>query len=252
MIKLNSRCIIISSPCPKGGLGKSLIHTQMSLAVATFNKGLKVTLFDADPQSTSIEFFNDRKLNNLPALSNLNILKKKSDSTFLQDMIDASYVSDFIFIDTAGADTMDLTKVQFISDIAYHICDVSKASTYKSKEFELAILADNENRKQLGNSESCIYKTFYNGVSPIPNVAKNQLNKCRKPVDDLVATGMIQQCAFNISRREPFTECMNTGASIFELDTTNKIKSYYNAKVEIQKLYLDIMNTRHNIIKTRG
>lgn len=252
MLKTNKRCVIISIPCPKGGLGKSLIHTQMSLAVAIFNKGLRVTLFDADPQSTSIEFFNDRIINKLPALPNLNIVKKQSDSSFLQDIIDASYNSDFIFIDTAGADTMDLTKVQFISDIAYHVCDVSKASTYKSKEFELAILADNENRKLLGNSESCVYKTFYNGVSPIPNVAKNQLNKCKKPVDDLIATGMIKQCEFNISRREPFTECMNTGASIFELDTSNKVMSYYNAKVEIQKLYLDIMNNRHNIIKIRG
>ncbi|WP_221035075.1 hypothetical protein, partial [Pseudomonas savastanoi] len=107
-------------------------------------------------------------------------------------------------------------------------------------------------RKKNGNPKSCVYKTFYNGISPIPNVAKKQLSKCRKPVDDLVATGLIQQCDFNICRREPFTECMNTGASIFELDKENKVLSYYNAKLEIKKLYLDFMNTRHNIIKTRG
>lgn len=252
MIENKNNCIIASSPDIKGGLGKTFIHAQCALAVAMFNKGMEVIIFDADPQQSMIELMADREKNKLPKLQNLKIIKKESDSTFAQDIVDASYTSDFIFIDTAGADNIDLTKVQYLSDIAYHLCDVSNVSTYKSKEFEVGILADIKLRKETGITKSCIYKTFYNGISPIPNVAKKQLSKCRKPVDDLVATGLTQQCDFNICRREPFTECMNTGASIFELDKENKIMSYHNAKLEIKALYLDFMNTRHNIIKNRG
>lgn len=252
MLKTNKRCVIISIPDIKGGLGKTLINAQCALAISKFNRGLKVTIIDADPQQTLIELMADRIKNKFTKLDNLEFLTKKTDSTFAQEIIDASNISDFVFIDTAGADILDLTKVQFYSDISYHLCDVSNASTYKSVEFERGILNDIKHRKEKNNPESCIYKTFFNGLSPIPNVAMKQLSKCRKPVDELVATGLVQQCDFNISRREPFTECMNVGASIFELDTANKIVSYFNAKSEIKNLYLDLMNTRHNIIKCRG
>lgn len=252
MIKPKNNCIVISFPDIKGGLGKTLMIAQSALAIAMFNRGLNITIIDADPQQTLMELFADRVKNKFPVLNNLKVIKKNSDSTFAQEIIEAIKISDFVFIDTAGADVLDLTKVQFYSDISYHLCDVSNASTYKSREFEIGIKNDINHRSNNKNTESCIYKTFYNGVSPIPKIAMKQLSRCRKPVDDLVATGLVQQCYFNISRREPFTECMNTGASIFELDTANKINSYLNAKNEIKDLTLDILNTRHNIIKIRG
>ena len=95
----------------KGGCGKSTLATNISASLAV--KGKDVMLVDADKQNSSSNWFLDRS--ELPDLPPVHSVQKYDD--IRASIIDLNTRYEYVIIDAAGRDSVELRTAMLVADI---------------------------------------------------------------------------------------------------------------------------------------
>lgn len=101
---------IISFASPKGGSGKTTAALLLATEIA--QKGISVTIIDADPENYIHSW---SKLPDKPA--NLKIIKSPKENTIIDDIHRASEESSFVIIDLEGTANMLVAYAMSMSDL---------------------------------------------------------------------------------------------------------------------------------------
>ncbi|KPW62922.1 methyl-accepting chemotaxis protein [Pseudomonas syringae pv. broussonetiae] len=235
MIAENKNGLAITATNTKGGVSKTDSIFNLAYAAAINEPNKSVLIVNADNQKTLEHRYNRRKKNGLKDLDNVTF--DNCTSAALKHTIPRyKELYDYIFIDVAAnSDDSALTNFTFC-DLIYIVLNPSKSCT----EVVPAII-EIMKRSIKVRSSACVYKSFYNRVSPIPHVAASQVAESNIEIEKYAS--IITPCDFTIATRSIYEQCSRTGESIIERKVLKSDVSGNKAKAEIAAFYADFKNT---------
>lgn len=240
----NNKCITTTITTFKGGTGKTEVIYNAALKVAKEEPEKSVIIVNVDNQKT-IEYRHIRRHDNkFKELDNL-FFDNCTAAALKHNIKVYQQKYDYVFIDVAANFHSGVLPLFVSCDLIYFIFNPSKSCT----EVMPAIVETINDSIEL-RSSACVYKSFYNKVSPVPHVAAAQIAESNT---ELAAyASVITPCDFSIAYRAVYEKCSRTGESIAERKILKSDVSGNKAKAEITALYADFKKTVEQIKKASG
>lgn len=223
--KDEKRAQIILIGGEKGGVGKSTITTNTAVQFSKI--GASVLIVDADPQETSINWFNRRQENQ--KLENYKKIFCASEKGNIKETIkrfasNGDY--DIVLIDVGGRDSISLRSGLEIADKFFCPVRPSQADLETLGHIYRLVLKTKENNKFL------ISKTLIScaPTNPVINEINDAKDSLSCYVDDL------SLCQTFISERKVYRDALIEGLGVVELDNIKAKEEIENFVNEINKI----------------
>lgn len=240
----NNESLTITITTYKGGAGKTEVLYNAAHKVAKEEPEKTVIIVNVDNQKT-LEFRHIRRAKNkFKDLDNLffdNCTAGALEHTL--KVYQKKY--DYVFIDVAANFHSAVVPLFVHCDLIYFIFNPSKACT----EVMPAIVETIKDTIRY-RSTACVYKSFYNKVSPLPHVAASQIAESNTELSAYAS--VITPCDFSIAYRSVYEKCSKTGESITERKVLKSDVSGNKAKAEIAAFYEDFKKSVEQIKNAAG
>ncbi len=192
--------MIILIGSEKGGVGKSTLATNLSALLATQNKN--VMLVDADRQSTSANWAQDRQATELPKVSCV-----RQYDNIKETLLTLKPLFDYVVVDCQGRDSRELRTGLLAADIA--------VTPFRPSQWDLDTLPYmmqvlNEARDYNSNLKSFAIIT----MSP----TNPQINELKQAQDYFAAYPAIALLNTIINDRKAYRDAASMGRGVVELD----------------------------------